>query len=709
MLARKYARAHRPRNQGAQPLASSNPGVTSTRRVHPSEAKSPAIDKEYICTLYDSLIPSSTTIEKLPQQVLGVNKANFFSKSKTGGSNASYGYDYQDHCVMLFLLQHCGNPTFEAVGIETDDDFCLLFKERKIACQVKNETLTVPLAKYQIGDDKLLIGSTVNQELRSFWRYLQHFRNQQSSPESEASKITVSREFASVLKKHGFDQARIDSIPHSWSITIIQEDGLEQRVAAELIVQGVAHQLCIDNDNCLHELYRKVAAARKNRSYISGHEVLALLKKHGRSFASFTGHSSQLDFLHRMKIDPHQLLQSVDGKLSSAQRALKDERYNEALDIYLALANAFESEQLLVNCAALFQMVGNHDEALLYCDKALKLAPSCGESLAIKGTLYADRGDPDLALELLCAANAKKPGDPFILYNVGVAHMQLKNLEEAADFFEQTIEADPNLYSAHLNRAVCLYELCSFSQSLEHVERALILHPGQPQALSHKGELKRFYGDYDAALKLFERCLQTTPDNPVAKRGQAFCLIEKGDRLGYALLVLAYKEELRELTIGKSMGVLQIGWERTLAISINNVDGASYKIECDGLEIYVPIVDNSFIGIGVVGNEDESPIPIIVKSYENPDAFIFATNAIAENVKDDNPISVTGSVQNHKDHREIRIEFPRYTIYGKTDPGAQEGFNKFCEVYNGVVWLILECGQSLVQWQVPLTGLILKR
>lgn len=638
-----------------------------------------------------------------------MNNAHYFGKSKTGGANASYGFDYQDHCVMLLLLQHSVDPTFEAVGIETDDDFCLLFKERKIACQVKNETLTVPLAKRQIGDDRLLIGSTVNKELWTFWRYLQHFRNQQSSPETSASKITVSEEFTYVLKKHGFDQGRIDSIPHSWSISIIQEDGLEQRVAAELIGQGVAHQLCIDTDNCLNELYRMVAAARKERRFISGREVIDLLKKHGRPFTFVTDHSSPLEFLRRMSIDQHQLLQSVDRKLSIAQLALKDERYGDALNIYLALANAFESEQLLVNCAALFQALGEQDEALLYCDKALKLAPRYGDALAVKGTLQADLGDFDLALELLCAADAHKPGDPFILYNVGVAHMQLKNFKRAAEFFEKTLKANADLGDAHLNLAICLYEFGCFSQSLEHVERVLVLDPGQPQALSHKGELKRFYGDYDAALKLFERCLQVTPENPVAKRGQAFCLIEKGDRLGYALLVLAYEEELRELKLGGSMGLIDIGWERTLAICIRNVDGASYRIECDGLEIYVPKSDNSYIGIGVVVSRDKSLVPIIVKHYGNPEAFIVATNAIAKNVLEGNPISVTGSVQNHKDHREIKIEFPQYTIYGKTNPGTQEGFNKFCEVYDDVVWLILECGQSLVQWQVPLTGLVLKR
>ena len=71
-----------------------------------------------------------------------MTQLDYFGKSKTGGSNASYGFSYQDHCAMLFLLKYYDDPAFEGLGIETDDDFCLLFGQRKVACQVKYETLT---------------------------------------------------------------------------------------------------------------------------------------------------------------------------------------------------------------------------------------------------------------------------------------------------------------------------------------------------------------------------------------------------------------------------------------------------------------------------------------------------------------------------------------------------------------------------------------
>jgi len=638
-------------------------------------------------------------------------QSNYFGKRKTGGANASVGFSYQDHCAMLFLLRHCSDPSFEGVGIETDDDFSLLFKQRKVACQVKFETLTVSLAKTHMGHEKLLIGSSINKELDTLCRYVKHFRNQQSSPESSTCKLTVAKEYAGVLKKHGFDQSGISAIPDTWSIEIIQEHGLEQRVAVELIARGVALHLLFDRDcdNCLFEFSHMVAAARKNRGYITSKEVLDLLKKHGRAFIPVAGHSSQLDFLHRLNIDQHQLLESVNTKLSDAQNALSAERYQDALDIYQALANAFESEQLLIKCAALFQVLGNLDQALGYCDMVLQRSPRCSDALAIKGTLHAEVGELDVALELLTSANAHKPGDPFILYNIGVAHLQLKSIEQAVTWFEKAIDADPNLGDAHLNLSVCLFHLGWFQQSLEHVEKALILTPGQPQALSQKGELKRFYGDYKAASRLFERCLKHTPDNSVAKQGQALCLIENGDLLGYALLVQYYYKELAACEPGKRIGVVDIGWERTLLIDISNVDGVFYKVQCGGLEIHVPRTENSFIGIGVDQLNGEHLVPIIMKSYANPQAFILAMTGVTAHITDTQPVWVKGTIRYHKDHSEIRVEFSQYTIYGKTNPCDQQGFNAFCDAYDDVAWLILECAQNSLRLRVPLTGLTVVR
>ena len=52
-----------------------------------------------------------------------MNNKDYFSKIKTGGSNSSKGFAYQDLCAAFYLLRHFNVSGFNSIGIETDDDF----------------------------------------------------------------------------------------------------------------------------------------------------------------------------------------------------------------------------------------------------------------------------------------------------------------------------------------------------------------------------------------------------------------------------------------------------------------------------------------------------------------------------------------------------------------------------------------------------------
>ena len=166
---------------------------------------------------------------------------------------------------------------------------------------------------------------------------------------------------------------------------------------------------------------------------------------------------------------------------------------------------------------------------------------------------------------------------------------------------------------------------------------------------------------------------------------------------------------LSERKPGERIRVADIGWERTLNIDISNIDGAFYQVECGGLEVQVPKLDDSHIGIGVDQFDGESRVPIIMKSYASPQAFMFAVTAVSAHISDTQPVCVKGIIRGHKDHCEIRVELAQYTIYGKTDPCEQAGFHAFCDAYDGVAWLILEYAQSALRLRVPLTGLTVVR
>jgi len=617
-----------------------------------------------------------------------MSSKDYFGKINTGGSNSSKGFAYQDLCAAFYLLKNLNVNGFNSIGIETDDDFSLLFDDKKINVQVKYEELSIPTVKKYIYENQVIIGPSKNKSLSTLLSYLKQYRNNQSSSEDNLSKISVSEEFKEVLKRNGIILENIREISDTWGVDIIPEDKIQDIIKLEIIEWGIENSLLLDGDECLKDLLFSIYEYRSERGYIERSDVTNIFEKHSKKLMLKEGMSASLNFLEKLDLEHGEILSSVNSKVSKAESLLIEGEYEEALREYVELSKVVKSEKLYIKCAGILQILGKLDDAIFYCDNALKVNPLYPMALAVKGTLVAEKGDDDFALELLKSAEFQDNTDPFILYNIGIAYLNLRNVDEAVNYFEKTIELDSRLSSPHLNLGVCFFNKGVFSEAVKHIDLALLLEPGLPKALSQKGEIKRFYGKVDEATKLFERCLLSAPDNLLANVGLAFCLIEKGDPLGFGLLVFNYQKELSELGVNKSLGIVDIGWERTLAISIKNINGSSYLVNYDGLEVYVPKPNKDRIAIGVL-NTQGIDLPLIMKSYTDLNSYKNAVNAIKLSQPIDLFVSAHGFVKGKSDHCEIKIVFEYYSIYGKTDVCDNKGFRAFIDCFDGRALLVV--------------------
>lgn len=631
---------------------------------------------------------------------------DYFGKIKTGGSNSSKGFAYQDLCAAFYLLKNLDASGFNSIGIETDDDFSLLFEDKKIYVQVKYEELKIPTIKKYIHENQIIIGPSKNKSLTTLLSYLKHYKNNQSSHENDLSKISVSEEFCGVLKRNGIILENIGKFSSSstWLVEIIPEDKIQDVIKLEIVEWGIKNSLLLDGDECLKDLLFSIYESRADRGYIEKSNVTNIFIKHSRKLILKEGVSASLNFLEKLNLDHDAILSSINSKVSEAERLLIEGKYEKALHEYVEISKTVKSEELFIKCAGILQILGNIDDAILYCDNALKINRLHPMALAVKGTLVAEKGDSDLALELLKSAELQDNTIPFIIYNIGVAYLNLRSVDDAVNYFKKTIELDSNLSSPHLNLGVCFFNKGAFSEAAKHIDFALLLEPGLPKALSQKGEIKRFYGEVAAATKLFERCLISEPDNYHAKLGLAFCLIEKGDPLGFGLLVFCYQKELSELDISKSLGVVDIGWERTLAISIKNINGFAYLVNYDGLEVYVPKPNKDQIAIGVLCTQGVN-IPLIVNSYNDVISFKNAANAIKLSQSMDTCVFAHGFVKGKSDHCEISINFGHYSIFGKTNVSDNKGFRAFMDCFDGWALLVVKHEQTNQEQSFNVVGL----
>ncbi|WP_017632498.1 hypothetical protein [Vibrio sp. 624788] len=130
-----------------------------------------------------------------------MSNKDYFGKIKTGGSNSSKGFAYQDLCAAFYLLKHLSVSGFKSIGIETDDDFSLLFDNgKKINVQVKYEELSIPIVNKYASENQIILGPSKNKSLSTLLSYLKQYENNQSSHEDKLSKISVTEDFSKYSK-----------------------------------------------------------------------------------------------------------------------------------------------------------------------------------------------------------------------------------------------------------------------------------------------------------------------------------------------------------------------------------------------------------------------------------------------------------------------------------------------------------------------------
>ena len=118
----------------------------------------------------------------------------------------------------------------------------------------------------------------------------------------------------------------------------------------------------------------------------------------------------------------------------------------------------------------------------------------------------------------------------FIFYNiVGLAHQNIKNLEESEKYFLKAIEIDPKEVSPKNNLANTYLSLGKLNESENLFKEIIDQHGIVPVALANYARLKRKIGDFNKAIYLLEEALNTDKDNLGFLEDLANCYQSQGD------------------------------------------------------------------------------------------------------------------------------------------------------------------------------------
>jgi tetratricopeptide (TPR) repeat protein len=207
-----------------------------------------------------------------------------------------------------------------------------------------------------------------------------------------------------------------------------------------------------------------------------------------------------------------------------------------------------------------------YSEAVSSAEHLLQLNPSDSDAARILVEAYRDMGDEEGAAKALARLEELEPDADTarLVFNSGVARFQAGDPEGAAERFERALEMDPQLAPAYSVLASIYLNLGQYEKSIANAQRHLELVPGDARTygilyldyrvLGDKAKADEAFeamkaanpgflgegfldfgildfnaGNVDQAREIFERVLETLPDQPKAHYYLALCLLSGGD------------------------------------------------------------------------------------------------------------------------------------------------------------------------------------
>ena len=162
-----------------------------------------------------------------------------------------------------------------------------------------------------------------------------------------------------------------------------------------------------------------------------------------------------------------------------------------------------DPDALWMAAYTLIALAGEHDIAAAAIDRALTLNPNAALAWGARVFVLCFRGQPDAAVEACERAMRLSPLDPLrrvFTMGMSLAHQTAGRYEEALDWVEQTLHAEPGYMTALRTKAALCAHLDRIEDARAVLRQLLEVQPWHTIARSHRID-SRIYGPELAAMR----------------------------------------------------------------------------------------------------------------------------------------------------------------------------------------------------------------
>jgi len=164
--------------------------------------------------------------------------------------------------------------------------------------------------------------------------------------------------------------------------------------------------------------------------------------------------------------------------------ALSDEDIGEACRLACQALEAERDDAEAISQAAwtLFFLAGEGAMAAAAFDRALALNPNAAHAWMHRGGIYAQRNQPEAAIEALERARRLSPFDPYTFIcavNIAMAHLVARRFELAIEWADRALHDQPRMVPAMRIKVVALAHLGHLDEARAELSRVLAIYPEQ--------------------------------------------------------------------------------------------------------------------------------------------------------------------------------------------------------------------------------------
>ena len=180
--------------------------------------------------------------------------------------------------------------------------------------------------------------------------------------------------------------------------------------------------------------------------------------------------------------------------------------YNEALKLAPDLPEAH------INLGNALAKKGEINHAIIHYNKALEYKTDCFEAHYSLATALVKQGENSEAVEHYTVSLQLKPDQPEVHYNLGNVLMEEGKLNEAVAHYNEALKLRPDYLEAHSNLAKALARQGRLQEAIEHWQELVRINPEEWVLHGNLGTAYRRLGQLDKAIMHWEQALRLKPD-----------------------------------------------------------------------------------------------------------------------------------------------------------------------------------------------------